>query len=49
MTLAEGQGHSNWYQNAEISSVYYHTMFDRNRSLISEYKPMLTFVFNQIT
>ena len=28
VTLNEGQGHPNWYQNAELSDLYHHTKFE---------------------
>ena len=31
VTLNEGQGHLNWYQNVELSGLYHHTYFERNR------------------
>ena len=33
VTLNDGQGHTNWYQNAEPSSLYHHTKFQRYRSV----------------
>ena len=33
VTLNEDQGHPNWYQNAEFSSLYPHTKFERNWSV----------------
>ena len=32
-TLAEGQVHLSWYQNIDLSSLYHHTKFERNRSV----------------
>ena len=26
------EGHQNWYKNLEISNLYHHTKFERNRS-----------------
>ena len=31
MTLNEGQGHPNCYQNVELSGLYYHTKFEINQ------------------
>ena len=33
MTLNKGQGHPNWYRNVKLSGLYYHTKFERNRSV----------------
>ena len=33
MTLNQGQGHPNWYQNVELSGLYHHTKFERNWSV----------------
>ena len=33
VTLNEGQGHPNWYQNVELSDIYHHTKFERNGSM----------------
>ena len=39
LTLNEGQGHSNWYQNVEFSRVYHRTKIDRKYLLMSKLKP----------
>ena len=33
VTLNEGQGNQNWYQNVELSSLYHYTKFERNLSI----------------
>ena len=33
VTLNEGQGHSNSYQNEQFHGLYYYTNFERNQSL----------------
>ena len=30
VTLNEGQGHTHWYQNIELSGLHHHTKFERN-------------------
>ena len=30
-TLNEAQGHSHWYQTVQVSGIYHHTKFERNR------------------
>ena len=44
VTLNEGQGNPNLYQNVELSGLYHHTMFERNHLYMSAYKPMLKLV-----
>ena len=29
VTLNEGQGHANWYQNVEFSGLYHHHKFEK--------------------
>ena len=31
LTLTDGQGHPHWHQNVELSDLYHHTKFERNR------------------
>ena len=33
VTVDEGQGYANWYQNVESNDVYHHVTFERNRSV----------------
>ena len=33
VTLNEGQGHPNWYQNVQLTSLYHQIKFKRNRSV----------------
>ena len=47
VTVKEGQGHQNWYQNVELSSLHHHTMFERNQCVNVWTKANIKFLSRQ--